>query len=212
MEPVGRGAMALVRLANVGHWLMLRAFDWVKYFATVGPIPTVHKPIRIEAGKSMPLGWRASGIAERELNAGVKENPPGSNKGEDIERYCMGQGRPGGSWCALFASYCYQVAAEEAGFSLHLKWGERVGAKRLAKELVLRGGHWVKPDQARQGDLAVFHRGRQIDGRWTWQGHVAIVHSVQGHEFYTIGGNEAGAVRKTRRSLADTKLVGFVRI
>lgn len=152
-------------------------------------------------------------LAEIELAAGACEEPIGSNAGPCIDRYLMLQGKPKGAWCAIFASYCLMESWSRQRLTImKLPLRKRRGAKKLAKTLVAEfGATWQK--EPRRGDLAIYHRGRQVHGQWTWRGHVSIVQEVmEDGSYFTIGGNERNAVRRTFHMKDERKLVGFVRL
>ena len=54
-----------------------------------------------------PLGLKIARLAGQEI--GICENPPGSNRGEEIDQYNTEAGSPLASyWCANFVGYCYK--------------------------------------------------------------------------------------------------------
>ena len=119
-------------------------------------------------------------LAEALRHVGVRESPPGSN------RTMFGRwfGVDGVPWCAIFASYCFDVGA---GVVLCRGWhGAGVGPRGVAYVPTLAAwlkadGRWM--DQAQPGDLVVFD----------WDGglpdHVGIVIRAHGDQLQTVEGN-----------------------
>ena len=84
-------------------------------------------------------------LAHAITQIGVKEDPPGSNKGKEVEAYLRSVGLPGGyAWCAAFVYWCHQQAADEleipnpvyrtAGVMEHWRNCHLRGGKRLDRE------------------------------------------------------------------------------
>lgn len=49
---------------------------------------------------------------------GVMEDPPGSNRGPEVDRYLASVGvAPGNAWCAAFVHFCVDQAAKAAGLA-----------------------------------------------------------------------------------------------
>ncbi|MDP9285221.1 MAG: hypothetical protein M3P41_09785, partial [Actinomycetota bacterium] len=94
-------------------------------------------------------------LAEALRHVGVRESPPGSN------RTMFGRwfGVDGVPWCAIFASYCFDVGAHVV---LCRGWpGAGVSPRGVAYvptlEAWLRAtGRWVDDGEPQPGDLAVF--------------------------------------------------------
>lgn len=145
-------------------------------------------------------------LAEALRHVGVRESPPGSN------RTMFGRwfGVDGVPWCAIFASYCFDVGA---GLVLCRGWhGAGVGPRGVAYVPTLAA--WLRAtgravDDPLPGDLAIFD----------WDGglpdHVGLV--VRPHEdrVDTVEGNTAvgndsdgGEVMRRSRPLAHVALFG----
>ena len=156
------------------------------------------KPDRYGRQMSASPGRRA--LAEALRHVGVREAPPGSNH-TMFGRWFGADGVP---WCAIFASYCYDVGA---GVVLCRGWrGAGVGPRGVAYVPTLAA--WLKAtgrsvEDPRPGDLVIFD----------WDGglpdHVGIVICVAGDELHTVEGNTAvgndsdgGEVLRRRRSRA----------
>ena len=118
---------------------------------------------------------------------GVKEDPPGSNRGPKIDLY-TGKEWFGSPWCMLWISYCWKYADGGSPFgklasAYKIKsWGEAKGRILPANEL------------ARPGDIGVIMRAQ---GR----GHVALISGkeVPGEKLFAIEGNCGNACRATVR-------------
>ena len=76
------------------------------------PLPAPHSRLpgegRATIDTTAPLGARAAQFSYEEQRDGVREDPPGSNRGARIDQYRRGMGAPGDPWCAwgfCFAAY-----------------------------------------------------------------------------------------------------------
>jgi CHAP domain len=146
-------------------------------------------------------------LAEALRHVGVKESPPGSN------RTMFGRwfGVDGVPWCAIFASYCFDVGA---GVVLCRGWhGAGVGKRGVAYVPTLSA--WLRAtgrlvEEPRPGDLAVYD----------WDGgspdHVGIVvRRLEALRFEAVEGNTAvgddsdgGEVMRRTRSDEQVLLYG----
>lgn len=148
-------------------------------------------------------------LAEALRHVGVKESPPGSN------RTMFGRwfGVDGVPWCAIFASYCFDVGA---GVVLCRGWhGAGVRSRGVAYVPTLAAwlratGRW-HAGPLRPGDLAVYD----------WDGgvpdHVGIVICPTARGFESVEGNtgigrdaDGGEVMRRERTYAS--VLGFGRI
>lgn len=155
---------------------------------------------------SASTGRRA--LAEALRHVGVRESPPGSN------RTMFGRwfGVDGVPWCAIFASYCYDVGA---GVVLCRGWhGAGVRPRGVAYVPTLAA--WLRATgrvvcEPEPGDLVVFD----------WDGglpdHVGLVVRPHGGGVETVEGNTAvgndadgGGVMRRSRPLAHVALFGRV--
>jgi len=148
-------------------------------------------------------------LVEALRHVGVRESPPGSN------RTMFGRwfGVDGVPWCAIFASYCFDIGA---GIVLCRGWhGAGVGKRGVAYVPTLSA--WLRAtgravDEPRPGDLAVYD----------WDGglpdHVGIVvRRLDAGRFEAVEGNTAVAddsdggqvMRRTRR---DAQVLVFGRV
>ena len=143
-------------------------------------------------------------IARMEVGCGESD---GNNRGPDVERY---RGDTiAGAWCASFASWCFEQAAEQMNAPLPFKRSN--GAKKLYRN-VGRAGAFV--DRPRVGDVACWQRGNGSKAD-AWKGHVGIVSKVEGDRFWTIEGNRGkfpSRVREFEHRIGERRLIGFARI
>jgi hypothetical protein len=140
---------------------------------------------------------------------GVKEHPPGSNRGPKVDEYqavCGIQGQP---WCACFVTWCLrQVDWKERGWNQAYvpSW---VGTAHLAQH----GLHTIGSSAVRAGDIVCFD--------WEDNGvadHIGFCAGVvRGGSFPTIEGNTSagnnsngGQVQERTRSLSDVAC--FIRV
>jgi len=152
----------------------------------------------------MSAGRRA--LAEALRHVGVRESPPGSNE-TLFGRWFGANGVP---WCAIFASYCYDVGA---GVVLCRGWhGAGVGPRGVAYVPTLAA--WLKGThrtvaEPQPGDLVLFD----------WDGglpdHVGLVVRATAAGLETVEGNTAvgndadgGEVMRRTRRMDDVALFG----
>jgi hypothetical protein len=145
-------------------------------------------------------------LAEALRHVGVRESPPGSNR-TMFGRWFGADGVP---WCAIFASYAYDVGAHVV---LCRGWrGAGVGPRGVAYVPTLAA--WLKANgrvvsEPEPGDLVIFN----------WDGglpdHVGLVVSFDGSELHTVEGNTAvgndsdgGEVMRRTRPRAHAALFG----
>ncbi|HEX7625927.1 MAG TPA: CHAP domain-containing protein [Gaiellaceae bacterium] len=146
-------------------------------------------------------------LAEALRHVGVRESPPGSN----CTMFGRWFGRDGVPWCAIFASYSFDVGA---GVVLCRGWhGAGVGPRGVAYVPTLAA--WLRAtgravDAPQPGDLAVFD----------WDGglpdHVGIVIRARGAGVLeTVEGNTAvgndsdgGEVMRRERRVGQVAVFG----
>ena len=148
-------------------------------------------------------------LAEALRHVGVKESPPGSNR-TMFGRWFGADGVP---WCAIFASYCFDVGA---GVVLCRGWhGAGVGRRGVAYVPTLSA--WLRAtgravEVPEPGDLAVYD----------WDGgdpdHVGIViRPLAAGRFEAVEGNTAvgndsdgGEVMRRTRAAAHVRVFGRI--
>ena len=140
-------------------------------------------------------------LAEALRHVGVQEVPPGSN------RTMFGRwfGVDGVPWCAIFASYCFEVGA---GTVLCRGWpGAGVTARGVAYVPTLAA--WLRAtgrvvEAPQPGDLVVFDwDGREPD-------HAGLVVRAHAQTIDTVEGNARDQVLRTSRPLTHVALFGRV--
>jgi len=119
------------------------------------------------------------------LQIGIMEQPMGSNRGTEVEKYLKSVGLNGGyPWCMAFVYWCFDEICTSEGKSnplvktggvLH-QWNNTVLPKIMINDAVNNPGI-IKP-----GHIFIINHG---NGR----GHTGIVESVQGGFLNTIEGN-----------------------
>ncbi len=160
---------------------------------------------------STPLAVRTLELAEMAYRAGVKEEPPGSNRGKWVDVYqkwVIGMRhfpwRLGFAWCATFATFkVYQAAAE-----LHIKpqmpasassselyaWAKRTGNLLAHPEAnclgLVRAGPHAAPGKSHEHTYLVESVGTDgyttsIDGNWG-QAVSKAHHRISGSDFARI--------------------------
>jgi hypothetical protein len=145
------------------------------------------------------IGLRALAFAKEKI--GVRESPPGSNRGPEVDVFTGGRAEP---WCAHFVSWCVERTGTSPfghvpSVASLRSWAEQKGCYLGAE------GHRPRP-----GDIFTMARhdstGKLVGGH---TGFVAGV-SSDGSSIETVEGNLGDAVKAGSRSLAS--LDGFIRL
>lgn len=179
--------------------------------------------------KITPIREMSLAIARRELEAGVHEEPLGSNTGKRIREYlapCVrgNEDKPlnlkSGNWCAAFVCFCHYNVETFPGYHAH---GYRASVVEILNDVASddwsKDARFVPPALVRNGkavvnlgDLAIYDRSVAGKPETSWFRHVDIVSSpIASDGTYTaIGGNEGNMVREQEESLHSGKLLGFV--
>lgn len=137
-------------------------------------------------------------IAIAQSQLGVSEQPPGSNKGPEVDKYLASVGiNFPAAWCAAFVYWCHQ----QAGIAGVPKTGGVIDMWNKAP--------YNRVTQPQPGDVVIFDHGGG-------KGHTGIVESVKGDTLTTIEGNtnddgsrEGYEVARRQRSASSAK--GFLR-
>lgn len=110
---------------------------------------------------------------------GRREDPPGSNKGPEIEKYHNPNGRP---WCALALSYWW--GRRDGG----CPWGVLASAYKIHRWAKANGRLLPIDPVVRPGDVAIRLYGHK--------GHVGlVVHVLPSGHLCTVEGNAGDRVR-----------------
>jgi len=175
-----------------------------------------------------PPGELAAAALEMAISQlGVREEPPGSNHGPEVDQYLAAVGigpdvtdPDDRAWCQAFVYWCFREAAEqlgvpcplprEAGVLKHWRRAAAVptAVRFLPRELV------ADPSLVQPGMLLVLDYGNGL-------GHIGFVERYAGGTLLTVEGNinaEAdpgreglGVFATDRRTLADKRLRGMIR-
>ncbi len=135
---------------------------------------------------------------------GVEEDPPGSNRGVDVDRFVAGPvgrfsylvpqpGKRGIPWCARFAASMIESAARELSMIDPLR-----GAGDLAS--AYKWLRWAKAAGKRRNDPKPGYVGLLLHEDNS--GHVVMVTHVEGEYVRTIEGNASNGVRCRLRVIA----------
>lgn len=148
-------------------------------------------------------------VAAGEEARRVREIPPDSNRGSDVERYLASVGLSGGySWCCAFTYYCFKTAAgqlhrsnpmfQTGGCLRHWQMAEGQGAQRI-----LAPDARANPGLLQPGMLFIMDHGGGL-------GHTGIIESLVGGLLTTIEGNtdasrtrEGGGVYRLVRKVGE---------
>ena len=161
----------------------------------------------------LPIPLITSLLIIARLEIGVKETPPGSNRGPRVEEYLKSVHLdPGFAWCAAFVYWCYEKACEGLKLDNPLPvtgsclnhWNKTTGMRITSAQVVQH------PDLINPGDIFIINRKK---GR----GHTGIVTAINGLYIQTIEGNansfhsaEGDGVVGLKRRI-DSINVGFIR-
>lgn len=130
-----------------------------------------------------PLLLKVLDIAASQI--GVLEDPPGSNRGAEVEKYLASAGcSPGDPWCASFVYWCFSEAARSLAVQNPLvrtggcldHW-TRTKGKKIAHLKATNNTSLIKP-----GFIFIMDHGKG-------KGHTGIVKSVIDGYIETIEGN-----------------------
>lgn len=212
-------------VGGTGGWFVRRAYDLeqdarLEHIAALNVWGPAFVRECLDAMNGL-VGWQDQhlSMAERtilwsmnEMSLGVKEVPQGSNTGPRIKDYlspCMRDGNrlglSAGDWCAAFASAAQHACLVPGSVLRHDYRASGIEIEQDAKDQ----GQWYTLDKIacpKEGDLAILKRGTE-----SWQRHVCrVVDFDASGNMVTIGGNEGGTIRLTKRHIKDPAVLGFV--
>lgn len=170
-------------------------------------------------GKLGPISWAAlfvggGNISQPQINdfiqkvieiaasqIGVMEDPPGSNRGPQVEKYLGSVGCiPGDPWCASFVYWCFNEAAKSSNIENPLlktgscmnHWNNTKGKKILNRN-TMNNSSLVHP-----GYIFIMDHG-------SGKGHTGIVRNVADGYVQTIEGNTNIAGSREGLGVAELK-------
>lgn len=162
-----------------------------------------------------PLLAQVLVTASAEEAKGVREVPPNSNRGPQVDAYLRRAGvSPGLSWCCAFVYWCFDEGAKSmavpnpmvrtAGCLDHWNRAPCQGARRVLAAQAVRN-----PELVRAGMIFIMDHGGGL-------GHTGLVENVKGGLITTIEGNtnmalsrEGGGVYRLTRKLVEINK-GFI--
>lgn len=173
----------------------------------------------VPASHAAPSALTQAVLAFAATQIGVMEQPLGSNRGPQVDRYVEAAGLPasgGFAWCVAFTHFCYLTAAHQLGVANpHVKtagvlahWNKAAavpGALRIRKEEAVTNPALVRP-----GALFIIDLGGGL-------GHSGLVAETSNGRLVTIEGNTndsgsrngIGVFRREARKIAEINK-GFV--
>ncbi|WP_290874321.1 CHAP domain-containing protein [Aquabacterium sp.] len=183
------------------------SLTWEALFgqASVPQAPTASDPFLAEV-----LKW-AGGEADK----AVREKPPNSNRGPEVDAYLKRAGvSPGLAWCCAFTYWCFDEAAKAAsranpmfktaGCQAHWNGAPSQGARRILRHQAVADPGLVQPGML---FIMAFTGGT---------GHTGFIERVEGGLLHTIEGNtdasktrEGGGVYRLTRKVGDINK-GFI--
>jgi lysozyme family protein len=158
------------------------ALTWGALFGNQA-VPPAAEP----ADADLPGG--ALAVAASQL--GVRERPPGSNRGPEVEQYQATVGiEPGQPWYAAFVYWCFEQAARQLGRANPvIKTGSVMEHWSRAQQ---QGLPVVRAEQARHEPYRVKAGTVFVLGTGRGTGHTGLVERVLGGRLVTIEGNTNG--------------------
>ena len=167
-------------------------------------------------GESLPALAKGGALAQAALEVadgqvGVSEQPPGSNRGKEVEEFLAAVGvPPGNPWCAAFVYWCVDRAAERLGQANCLPRTGGVlemwrGAKRTGLPCVPSGQAVAQPSLVTAGMVFVIDHGGG-------KGHVGFVEGVANGRLVTVEGNsnDGGSREGTGVFRLDRRTIGTI--
>jgi surface antigen len=138
--------------------------------------------IRFFIVSSSSLQVLAMKIAAGEI--GVKESPPYSNRGKEVESYLSSVGLGGGhAWCMAFVYWCVDEAAKAKGVTNPLY--RTGGVLRQSRER-----SYLSSQTPKVGSIFIMDYGNGF-------GHTGFVERIEGNTLHTIEGNTDSAGSRT---------------
>lgn len=172
------------------------------------------------------IGRTAVIIADEEFHLGVREQPPGSNRGPRVDAYLVGlaedgawltryrQAQPappdgwqGAPWCGRFARWCIDQAAKRLGVRSPVAgWGDLASAWKWRSQAQRANAWRTEPAPGRVGVILV-----EGDAQRPAHGHLVLVAGpVEDGQVWTREGNSGDRVAARRRQV--TGFAGFVEV
>jgi hypothetical protein len=141
------------------------------------------------------LRLRALKVALGELRRGVKEDPPGSNRGPDVDKYNRFAGVPDGTaWSGSFIYWCYAQAAGDPA-KMPVKLG---AAFKMVQQRLVESKRWHPKEsdyKPQSGDLAIFELSpNNLHGGIVVNADDAWVYTVEGNTTPSNDSSQAEAV------------------
>lgn len=139
----------------------------------------------VSTNAEAPNAMLAEALITARSQVGIMEQPPGSNKGPQVNKYLHSVDCPPGSfWCAGFVYWCFEEAAKNlnrtsplyktGGCLMH--WNKTVGRKIPGAEAA------NNPELVKPGQVFIIDHGGGL-------GHTGIIEKVEGGFIHTIEGN-----------------------
>lgn len=136
----------------------------------------------------------ALAVAQQIVSSGLREQPPGSNRGVLIDKMLRSAGAPPPNpWCAAFVSWCFREATgkppvfNSAGSQFIRIYFERNGRLTYDPQKLLewKGAlfGWTLPDK-KHGHIGL------VKGRLTTEGKVVAIETLEGNT--SLGGSRNG--------------------
>ncbi len=124
-------------------------------------------------------------LKEAVSQIGVMENPPGSNKGPEVNQYLASVGlQPGLYWCAAFVYWSFNEASKKLNRSNPLvKTGHVMSHwNKTAEKKILTVDAANNPSLIKPGHIFILNTGGS-------SGHTGLVEKTEGGFIHTIEGN-----------------------
>ncbi len=171
----------------------------------------------------VPTGAAGAALGIAVSQIGIREQPPGSNRGPEVDRYLRevgldpDHGPPGGySWCMAFVHWCFVHAAAPGTTTPFPRVAGCLDAfatvRRTAPQrIITRAQAIASPGTIRPGMVFILDHG-------SGHGHTGMVRQSVGGALKTVEGNTntdgsnngVGVFELNRRSVMDKQLLGFI--
>ncbi len=167
---------------------------------------------------NVATGLAAAALAEAMTQIGVMEQPPGSNRGPQVDAYLTEAGvGVGNFWCMAFVYWCFKHGAANQGMqNLFPRTAGCLDAWNRVKtgmptRILTKARAMADPSLVKPGMVFILDHGGGL-------GHTGIIKSVSGGALRTVEGNSnpngssngIGVFELNRRKIPDSELKGFL--
>lgn len=115
---------------------------------------------------------------------GVKEDPPKSNRGKELDKIQKLFGLSGQQYCVMFVIYCYNLATMSLT-NIKTPLPLTASSQTLYEDALKKGATYKDPKLIKPGDIVIWRKFK------LWQGHAGFIDSLllNDNTFRTVEGN-----------------------